>query len=129
MPMATSEIKIHCIYSIYIRFLKFLVYNIIFQFFRSFTVDPEFSTDERLQKRAARFEVKGNKKQQSNSLVFTISNPFIIDETGDFEWSSDAIIGTCLDLEKPFLRLTGVSILKFHNFFKYSIMHIISVML
>lgn len=96
---------------------------LIFNFFRSFTVDPEFSTDERLQKRAARFEVKGNKKHQSNSLVFTISNPFIIDEAGDFEWSSDAVIGTCSDLEKPFLRLTGVSILKFHRHLKFSIVY------
>ncbi|XP_035217851.1 leukocyte receptor cluster member 8 homolog isoform X2 [Stegodyphus dumicola] len=72
----------------------------------SFTVDPEYTTDERLLKRAARFEVKT--KRRPNDLVFTISNPFVIDESGaDIEWGSDAIIGTCLDLEKPFLRLTG----------------------
>ncbi|XP_055949421.1 leukocyte receptor cluster member 8 homolog [Argiope bruennichi] len=74
-----------------------------------FTVEPEFCTDERLMKRAARFETKNGKSPKAN-ILFTISNTpsFTIDENdNEMEWYSDAVIGTCQDLEKPFLRLTG----------------------
>ncbi|XP_054717222.1 leukocyte receptor cluster member 8 homolog [Uloborus diversus] len=76
-----------------------------------FTLEPDSASDERLQKRAARFDNKNGKSAKSN-MIFTAttemeSPKFIIDENGDGVWDSDAIIGTCQDLEKPFLRLTG----------------------
>ncbi|GFT92700.1 leukocyte receptor cluster member 8 homolog [Nephila pilipes] len=74
-----------------------------------FVVEPEFCSDERLLKRAARFETK-NGKSPKPTMLFTICNTpsFVIDDTStEIEWGSDAVVGSCQDLEKPFLRLTG----------------------
>ncbi|GFY76180.1 leukocyte receptor cluster member 8 homolog [Trichonephila inaurata madagascariensis] len=74
-----------------------------------FVVESEFCTDERLLKRAARFETKNGKSPKPN-LLFTISNtPSFVgdDNSTEIEWDSVAVVGTCQDLEKPFLRLTG----------------------
>lgn len=82
------------------------------------SLDPEFSTNERLQKRAARFNTPGSagpvpgpgpqrKKKQLN-ITKTISNTFTIDGD-DIDWTSMHIVGTSTALEKPYLRLTAVS--------------------
>nr|XP_053636262.1 leukocyte receptor cluster member 8 homolog isoform X2 [Cherax quadricarinatus] len=81
------------------------------------SLDPEFTTSERLQKRAARFSandggpspspcpVPQRKKKQLN-ITKTISNTFTVDGD-DIDWTSMHIIGTSTALEKPYLRLTA----------------------
>ncbi|KAG7166445.1 Leukocyte receptor cluster member 8-like 1 [Homarus americanus] len=78
------------------------------------SLDPEFSTSERLQKRAARFNAGGvggpspgpqRKKKQLN-ITKTISNTFTVDGD-DIDWTSMHIVGTSTAMEKPYLRLTA----------------------
>lgn len=82
-------------------------------------LDPEFSTSERLQKRAARFSNSGldvgpPRKKKPLNITKTISNTKLLGFTvdgDDIDWSSIHIVGTSTALEKNYLRLTAVSIL------------------
>ena len=82
-------------------------------------LDPEFSTSERLQKRAARFSggldvAPPKKKKQPLNITKTISNTKILKncftiDGDDIDWTSMHIVGTSTTLEKNYLRLTAVS--------------------
>ena len=78
-------------------------------------VEPEFSTADRLNKRAARFgdmnrnERPFNKKRKTLDLANSISQAFSIDNGEDIDWTSMHIVGTSTALEKQYLRLTSVS--------------------
>lgn len=68
---------------------------------------------ERLQKRAERFAGSTNVPSIASSLQVgtkrvepTIRKPIIHDHEGDYEVDDMHIVGTCLDIEKSFLRLT-----------------------
>lgn len=84
----------------------------------------ELGSSERLQQRAARFNssLKSNmsitsvspitpqRRKKPLSLVTTINNMNIIEDlNGDIDWSEFHVVGTCQDIEKPYLRLTSVS--------------------
>lgn len=77
------------------------------------SLDPELGSNERLQKRAARFNVPGSgpgphKKRKPINITKTISNTFTVDGD-DIDWTSIHIVGTSTSLEKQYLRLTSVS--------------------
>ncbi|XP_021937854.1 leukocyte receptor cluster member 8 homolog isoform X2 [Zootermopsis nevadensis] len=82
----------------------------------------ELGSSERLQQRAARFNssLKSNmsitsvspitpqRRKKPLSLVTTINNMNIIEDlNGDIDWSEFHVVGTCQDIEKPYLRLTS----------------------
>ena len=63
-----------------------------------------WASPDKLRKRQARFEVPKKKR------VFAMSenNPYREDPTGDEEsWSTFLVVGTCLEIEKQFFRLTA----------------------
>lgn len=85
----------------------------------------ELGNSERLQQRAARFnsnlkssassvscsQTAPQRRKKPLSLVTTISNMGIYEDlSGDIDWSEFHVVGTCQDIEKPYLRLTSVSI-------------------
>lgn len=82
-------------------------------------LDPEFSSSERLQKRAARFSnnslnVGPPKKKKTLDIAKTISNTKLLSfsvDGDDLDWSSIHVVGTSTTLEKNYLRLTAVSMI------------------
>lgn len=81
----------------------------------------ELGSSERLQQRAARFSCSGKNSTASTlgsqitqrrkkplSLVTAVNNMSVYEDLiGDIDWSEFHVVGTCQDLEKPYLRLTS----------------------
>ncbi|KAJ9589116.1 hypothetical protein L9F63_017575, partial [Diploptera punctata] len=84
-------------------------------------IGEELGNSERLQQRAARFSssnlkstanssplVTPQRRKKPLSLVTTINNISVQEDvSGDIDWSEFHVVGTCQDLEKPYLRLTS----------------------
>ena len=71
--------------------------------------ENESVSSERLQLRAARFkETLDGPRSNKKAISIASSISYEIDTEGDFDYNDLHIVGTCQDLEKPFLRLTSV---------------------
>ncbi|XP_047113690.1 leukocyte receptor cluster member 8 homolog isoform X1 [Schistocerca piceifrons] len=91
------------------------------EFGSQFNGNEDFGSSERLQQRAARFssnfkeseaasptDTPQRKKKPLSLITTTIQNNlYFVDSTGDPDLSSCRIVGTCQDIEKPYLRLTS----------------------
>ena len=74
------------------------------------TLDKDLATQERKQKRAARFNrEKVPKRSAPMNLTASLNNQLLGDafEENTLQWEGLHIIGTCTDLEKRFFRLTA----------------------
>ena len=76
------------------------------------TLDSDLATQERKQKRAARFQGGGNSKSSTTykplNLMASLNNQLLGDfEENSLQWEGLHIVGTCTELEKRFFRLTS----------------------
>ena len=76
------------------------------------TLDSDLATQERKQKRAARFQGGGNSKSSATykplNLMASLNNQLLGDfEENSLQWEGLHIVGTCTELEKRFFRLTS----------------------
>ena len=74
------------------------------------TLDKDLATQERKQKRAARFNREKNPKRSAPmNLTASLNNQLLGDafEENTLQWEGLHLIGTCTDLEKRFFRLTA----------------------
>lgn len=65
-------------------------------------IGANWSSPDKLRKRQARFTVV----KKAKDTYFSDSNLYR-DDAADNDWSNLHIVGTCLDVEKPFFRLTA----------------------
>ncbi|KAK2564286.1 Leukocyte receptor cluster member 8-like protein [Acropora cervicornis] len=70
------------------------------------SVDPE--AQEKIQKRAERFKASLNLHRPTPPNIPSTVNPMSFEDGEEMDWSQYHIVGTCQDLEKPYLRLTTV---------------------
>nr|CAG4650064.1 EOG090X0431 [Sida crystallina] len=73
-------------------------------------LSSEFASPDKLQKRKARFNVPKKMQQRVSSFYQAANaagNDMFREDVGDEDWSSLHIVGTCMDVEKPFFRLTA----------------------
>lgn len=79
----------------------------------------ELGNSEQLQKRAARFSAITKSPLNPSALLtpqnnrhkrISMCNKFSEDPNGDFDLSECHVVGTCLEVEKMYLRLTAVSL-------------------
>ncbi|XP_060591986.1 leukocyte receptor cluster member 8 homolog isoform X2 [Ruditapes philippinarum] len=78
--------------------------------FPQFKVENSEESSEKLMSRAKRFGNqldKSHPKQRLNFAVSSINATNDSDEDSNMDWSSYHIIGTCQDLEKQYLRMSG----------------------
>ncbi|XP_029180659.2 leukocyte receptor cluster member 8 homolog isoform X1 [Acropora millepora] len=68
------------------------------------SVDPE--AQEKIQKRAERFKASLNLHRPTTPNIPSTVNPMSFEDGEEMDWSQYHIVGTCQDLEKPYLRLT-----------------------
>ena len=75
------------------------------------TLDSDLATQERKQKRAARFQGGGGNAKNSHkplNLMASLNNQLLGDfEENSLQWESLHIVGACTELEKRFFRLTS----------------------
>lgn len=72
-----------------------------------------------LTKRAARFSSQGSPKKKPRQILKIdnhLQRSFSIDDD-EFHIDSCHVVGTCIDLEKKYLRLTAVPTLYYLNFY------------
>ena len=75
------------------------------------TLDSDLATNDRRQKRAARFNDSNRSKpsqgKSSLNLMASLNNQLLDFEENTLQWEGLHITGTCTDLEKKFFRLTS----------------------
>ncbi|CAG4950126.1 unnamed protein product [Colias eurytheme] len=80
--------------------------------YSAFQVEDVQGNAEKLQKRAERFanshvpSIASSLQVNPNKLEPSPRKPILMDTEGDYELNNIHIVGTCLDIEKSFLRLT-----------------------
>jgi len=70
--------------------------------------DNKWASPERLRKRQDRFhQTPGKKMRMSSSSLYDSSLFFREDTNGEQDWEDMLVVGECMEIEKPFFRLTA----------------------
>ncbi|XP_068671889.1 leukocyte receptor cluster member 8-like isoform X3 [Montipora foliosa] len=69
------------------------------------SADPE--AQEKIQKRAERFKASLNPQRSTTPSILSTIQMMSCEDGEEMDWSQYHVVGTCQDLEKPYLRLTS----------------------